>query len=535
MAEVCPLVLVHDTDAQLMVVFTERRPAVPRVRIEWMPVQTFGLGRLGFDHLQLVFEPGEGASRQDDWFVMEGVRETTSVGTFLGIEGADGRTTLAIANLAARSDLTDKIGTPELRGSRPLPYHGDEFRAWETMSSYARDIEIEDYPYIAYGLPGSPTPTINSSSAVASLIHYSGLDPTESLPYGMRLSPGTSTLLGTSADDHMRTEHGFTALLGGRGDDVLVGGDRERQIEKLYGGEGNDIFRWSPGFNIAHGGQPQLDYAADGTDVVDYSGAGEVSISFNRHWVPHKSPNFFAVYDCGADHLFSIERIQWNAKSDHIKLGKDINLLEDNRVQQPHADLGNRDVRSATLIADDAAVIGDAGSGTDGADRLVGTEADEVIDAKGGDDTLYGGGGNDTLIGGSGSDGYVYLIGDGEDVVIDLPGDTGIDEIVLTGGIAPEDVAASRLGAEDLLLSLPGGSILVSGFFAGPGAGVERIVFDHAPPVTRAELDLLVAADGHARLDAAGNLVPDDALAGAGAAGASDRDWHFDPHILALF
>ena len=194
---------------------------MPRVRIEWVPVQTYGLGRLGFDHLQLTFEPSEGGlAPQDDWFVMEGVRDHTSAGTFLGIEGADGRTTLATANLAARNDLTSKIGLPDHRGSRPLPY-GDEFGAWETMSSYARDIEAEDYPYIAFGLPNSPTPTINSSSAIASLIHYSGLDPRQQLPYGMHLSPGLATLLGTGADDRMRIEHGFTTLLGGRGADWL--------------------------------------------------------------------------------------------------------------------------------------------------------------------------------------------------------------------------------------------------------------------------------------------------------------------------
>ncbi len=146
-----------------------RELSLPRVRIEWIPVQMYGLGRLGFDHLQLVFEPGDaGAVNQDDWFVMEGVREATRDGTFFSIEGADGRNTLANANLASRAELTNKIGTPEHRGSRALPFEGDEFGAWETMSSYARDIEAEDYPYIAFGLPGSPTPTINSSSAIAS-------------------------------------------------------------------------------------------------------------------------------------------------------------------------------------------------------------------------------------------------------------------------------------------------------------------------------------------------------------------------------
>ena len=289
---------------------------MPRVRIEWVPVQTYGLGRFGFDHLQLTFEPSEGGlAPQDDWFVMEGVRDHTSAGTFLGIEGADGRTTLATANLAARNDLTSKIGLPDQRGSRPLPY-GDEFGAWETMSSYARDIEAEDYPYIAFGLPNSPTPTINSSSAIASLLHYSGLDPTQQLPYGMHLSPGLATLLGTGADDRMRIEHGFTTLLGGGGSDWLEGSVARRQTEKFYGGEGDDVFRWSPGFNIVHGGQPQLDYAADGTDIIDYSGAGEVTITFNPHWLAHRTPNFVAVSEHGIDHLFSVERIQWNAKTD---------------------------------------------------------------------------------------------------------------------------------------------------------------------------------------------------------------------------
>lgn len=464
---------------------------LPRVRIEWVPVQMYGLGRLGFDHLQLVFEPGEGGnSAQDDWFVMEGVRDATSGGTFLGIEGADGRTTLAVANLAARADLTNKIGTPEHRGSRPLPYAGDEFRAWETMASYARDIEAEDYPYIAFGLPGSPTPTINSSSAIASLIHYSGLDPTRTLPYGIHLSPGTSTLLGTSGDDRLRVEHGFTTLVGGRGDDLFAGSSQLGQIEKFYGGEGDDIFRWSPGFNIVHGGQPQLRYAADGTDVIDYSGAGEVTISFNRHWIPHKSPNFVAEFESGFDHLYSIERIQWNAKSDRIVLGKGIDLLEDDRVLRPGAQLNDTGVRAAAIVAHDEATIGDACTANGGDNRIVGTAADDVIDGWAGDDTLYGGEGNDALLGGVGSDGYVYLPGDGYDVIVELASDREVDELVLSGGLGPGDVGVFRTGDGDLLLVVPAGSILVSGFFSAPGAGIERVVFDHAPAWTRQDLEL---------------------------------------------
>ena len=472
--------------------------AVARVRIEWMPVQLYGLGLLGFDHLQLVFEPGEGGlSRQDDWFVMEGVRDATSDGTFLGIEGADGRTTLSVANLAARAELTSKIGTPEYRGSRALPFEGDAFGAWETMSSYARDIEAEDYPYIAFGLPGSPAPTINSSSAVASLIHYCGLDPTQQLPYGMHLSPGMATLLGTGADDRMRIEHGFTTLLGGSGADSFEGSPAGRQTEKFYGGRGDDVFRWSPGFNIVHGGQPQMDYASDGTDVIDYSGAGEVTITFNRHWIAHKVPNFIAVSDAGIDHLYSIERIQWNAKTDRIVLGKGIDLLEDNRVKQPVSALNGPEMHAATLLDD----RGESG------ERLMGSDGDDVIIGDLGEGTLYGGAGDDTLVGGTGSDGYVYLPGDGTDVIIDGAGNADIDELLLAGGIAPEDVGVFRAGDADLLLMLPGGgSVTVSGFFAAPGAGIDRVVFDHAPAWTREELALraLDASADYAHLHAGG-------------------------------
>jgi hypothetical protein len=422
---------------------------VSRVRIEWLPVQTYGLGRLGFDHLQLTFEPSEGGlAPQDDWFVMEGVRDQTSGGTFLGIEGADGRTTLATANLAARNDLTSKIGSPDHRGSRSLPYDGDEFRAWETMSSYARDIDAEDYPYIAFGLPNSPTPTINSSSAIASLIHYSGLDPTQLLPYGMHLSPGLETLLGTGANDRMRVEHGFTTLLGGRGADWLEGSSAQRQTEKFYGGEGDDVFRWSPGFNIVHGGQPQLDYDADGTDVIDYSGAGEVTITFNRHWLAHRTPNFVAVTEHGIDHLFSVERIQWNAKTDRILLGDGIDLLEDDRVLQPSSSLPPGDTRVAWLVEM-------------GPQQLARHTAPADV---------FLGGGNV-----------------GIDVIVAGTASAAVEAPQAPGGLVPADVGVFRTAAADLVLTLGSGEILVEHVSAAAGESIDQVVFDYdaglwAPP-----------------------------------------------------
>jgi Ca2+-binding RTX toxin-like protein len=469
---------------------------MPRIRIEWVPVQMFGLGLLGFDHLQLVYQQSDAdiANGQDAWFVMEGVRETRLGGAYLGIEGADGRTTLSVANLAARNALVAKIGTPEYRGSRALPYGGDEFQAWETMASYARDIDTQDFPYIAYGLPGSPTPTINSSSAIASLIYYSGLDPSARLPYGLHLSPGIATRLGTSGDDAMRVECGFTTLLGGSGRDEFIGGSAPHVIDKLYGGTGDDLFHWSAGFNIIHGGQPNLGYAADGVDVIDYSGAGTVVITSNRHWVPHKSPNYVALSTTGRDHLYSIERIQWNETTDRIVLGDGIDLVEDDVILEgahtsadPDSSQERSSLRSGRLVD----------SGIAPTSRLVGDDERNVLTGTAGDDTLYGGAGDDRLAGGPGSDGYVYLPGDGSDVIIEGGEGADIDELILGGGIAPAQVSLHRpsQSTDDLVLTLVGGGrILIADFFKGPATGIERIVFDDAPPWDRDDLLRLAAS-----------------------------------------
>ena len=494
---------------------------MPLIRIEWIPIQILGLGFFGFDHLQLVYQQSAADFRQDEWFVMEGVREERTKDAYLGIEGADGRTSMAVANLAARNDLTAKIGTPEQRGSRLLRYGGNEFQAWESMASYAREIEEQDFPYVALGLPGSPTPTVNSSSAIASLIHYSGLDPSLLLPLGVHLSPGFTTLLGTANNDAMRIEHGFTTLLGGHGQDAFEGGFAPHRIDKFYGGTGDDLFHWSPGFNIIHGGQPGLNYKNDGTDVVDYSGAGAITITLNRHWVPHKVPNYVVEFENGTDHLFSVERIQWNETSDMIVLGKGVGLVEDGVTLEPDLQRrsdgsdrpGSQHIASGRLIelASGAQILpttaGSAlsdgarhlelngaavnGQGNELRNRIVGNSSDNKLIGLAGDDTLYGDSGNDTLMGGHGSDSYVYLPGDGNDVIIDEGPGVDTDVLILAGGITPEQISFFRLpdAPNDLVLCISlGGRILLKGIFGAPGASIDRIVFDHAQAWTRDDL-----------------------------------------------
>ncbi len=165
----------------------------PRIRIERYPVQTFKLGLFGFDHLQLVFQPDATpvGEAQDNWLLIEGLREWTSNGVRLSVEGWEGQTTIGEANGGTFGDaLTAKIDTPGSRGSRIVPVNGDEHMAWETMASFAGDIEAQGFPYIAITLPGSPLPTINSSSLVSSLLYYIGVDIRSVMPFGARMSPG---------------------------------------------------------------------------------------------------------------------------------------------------------------------------------------------------------------------------------------------------------------------------------------------------------------------------------------------------------
>lgn len=302
---------------------------MPSVSVERLPVQLFGLGRLGFDHLQIVFRTlASGEDRQDDWFVIEGVREQQGPEAYLAVEGWQGGTTLSDANGGlVGAELEDKIGTRDSRGAHDIADGSAAISLWATLVSFAADIDAQAFPYIPAALPGSPLPTINSSSLVASLLHHAGVSVLDALPAGLRLSPGLATLLGTSGDDRLETADGFTTLIGGAGDDVLSGSGTAPSVSKLYGGPGDDTLRWSRGVNVLHGGQPGLAYADDGTDTVDYSGAGDIRIDALPPGIPHLEPDFIVTHDGGRDYLFSIEEILWDGARDRVTLGDGVGLV----------------------------------------------------------------------------------------------------------------------------------------------------------------------------------------------------------------
>jgi hypothetical protein len=308
---------------------------MPEVSVERVPVQLLHLGLLGFDHLLIVFRPAASWAHQDGWYVIEGVRDLEAGGGRLGVEGLHGATTLAEANGGRMGvELSGWIGTGMSRGSRIVAEGGEAIRVWSTLVSYASEIDAQKFPYIALAPPASPIPTINSSSLVASLLYYAGIDVEAARPRGLRFSPGMSTLLGTSMDDTMKAGRSFTTLVGGDGDDRLFGSEDVDRIDKMFGGRGNDTIHWSAGRNIIHGGGPGLDTADDGVDTVDYTGAGAISIEAaprapqltGPNGALHEQPDFIVRHATGEDYLYSIEEIVWDAAGDSVSLGPGVAL-----------------------------------------------------------------------------------------------------------------------------------------------------------------------------------------------------------------
>lgn len=189
---------------------------MPEIRVERIAIRTFFLGVVGFDHLQLVFDPQPGTTCQDEWFVIEGVRDPAPDGPILGVQGTDGRLTLARANAAARSDLVLKIGTPEQRGSTVIASGWRVCRLWQLLASEAAEIDDQRLPYVAIARPAGIRPARNSSSVVATLLHRAGFDVPACLPPSVRFVPGIETLIAPSAQQRTRPasyrdRHGWLA------------------------------------------------------------------------------------------------------------------------------------------------------------------------------------------------------------------------------------------------------------------------------------------------------------------------------------
>ncbi len=425
------------------------------IRIERLPIEKFYLGYLGFDHLQLVLEQDSLTSvpiPQEGWYVMEGLRLVSGGETKLGVFGEHGNMTLQWANSGLTgAELEAAIGTPETRGSRIISV-SDPQTTWTQMANHASGIADQYYDYNGYGSAGSLSPTLNSTSFIASALYAGGIGITDNLPNSLRFSPGMETLLGGNGDDLMRIQAQFTAVFGGYGQDLLQGLDDPTRIDRMYGGADNDLFSWSQGKNYLHGGDSSWSYAEDGLDTVNYAGAGDVYIELVQGWVEHKTPQYMAIFNTGIDYLLSIERLVWDDDSSNtITTGPGVELIEtplsiymggeSAGASQGTGDTIDFSASTTGLVinrATDSAHFvsapeqkGEGGIWIDSVEWVIGTSGDDMIYANASLRGTEGGEGDDFI--------DVHLIGafsgaspQGYDVEVD--GGPGADTIIANAG-----------------------------------------------------------------------------------------------------
>ncbi|MBY0225921.1 MAG: cadherin-like domain-containing protein [Hyphomicrobium sp.] len=458
------------------------------IRIERVPIQEMGLWRIRADHLMLVFQqdPLDYGEFQDRWWVMEGTRDANPDGTFtVGVDGANGVTTLSAANGGLTpQELLDAIQYPWWRGSRIIQ-STDSLSEWGLMAAVARDIDSQGYPYFAFNLEFSPLPTSNSSSVVASLLFYIGVDIAENLPFTfLTFTVGTRTLFGTSDDDQLTLAFSFNTILSGDGDDTLEGTQSTSQTEKLYGGRGDDVFLWTAGSHVYHGGQPGLDYAEDGTDAVDYTGIGVVTFEGVDSPVPHVRPQFIAIHATGIDKLFSIEDIRWDDRSDTLILGEGVRFEE----TQPFFDLKGQDRegsgdtidfslrKSSLMLAPsdraDVVLVGSRtaeGTFADG-DRIWISSLERVIGSAG-DDRIYASSTMTSVEGSAGND----LISGRFATPLSGASPLGFD-IEMSGGDGDDTIVSGS--GRSLALGGAGADTFVLGASSGTDRSLEFVIAD---------------------------------------------------------
>ena len=291
---------------------------------------------------------------------------------------------------------------------------------------------------------------------------------------------GDDSWTGTDADESASGEAGNDTLdggggsdnlYGGDGDDILVGGDGVSDF--LFGGFGNDLL---------DGGEGHADLAGY-ADVT----TGGVTVDLSITGAQDTS-------SAGFDTLIGIESL-WGTTFDDILKGDDQDNrfigfggadilegrggsdryeIEDARTQivERAEDDGYDDVissvsftlpdniESLVLLAwEEATLVGHgnaqnnflrAGSiyaeelnGGAGDDKLVASDANDVLSGEAGDDTIWGYGGNDLLLGGNEND--TLNAGDGDDA---LEGGDGDD---LLNGDGGNDVLTGGAGNDSLL------------------------------------------------------------------------------------
>ncbi len=227
-----------------------------------------------------------------------------------------------------------------------------------------------------------------------------------------------NTLSGLDGSDILRGADGADHLLGGAGDDTLDGG---AGVDVMSGGLGNDLYI--------------VNTAADVVDEAGGDGVDSVSSSVT------------------------------------FTLGTDVENLT---LTGTLAINGSGNGANNSLSGNSAINIL---SGFDGDDLLQGFGGNDQLLGGAGNDRLIGGTGNDRLTGGAGTDAFVFVTGQGNDVVVDFDFDAAGGQDLLD--ISGFGVNAGNFGAQVLVSQVGANTVIAIGTQTITLAGVSAVTIDH--------------------------------------------------------
>jgi len=315
---------------------------------------------------------------------------------------------------------------------------------------------------------------------------------------------GDDMLSGGAGDDTLNGNWGDDTLEGGAGDDVLngfwgtdtasyaqdtagvtatlsiaddgtpsgtatgaaIGTDTLLDIENLVGGAGDDILTGNAYSNLLEGGagNDTLD-GGWGTDTVSFSGALEDIVVVLTD--PSSEPDGIAGgsatgADIGMDTLRNIENITGGAGDDSIT-GNSLDNILDGGAGDDLLD-GGKGTDTATYAEARSSITVDLGAGTavgsdfgsdtlvnienvtggNGADRMTGDAADNVLIGGDGNDLIDGGDGNDEIHG-DGLPDYADGVLDADLIATDIPY-TGSGYDTVHGGAGIDFIYGGMLG-----------------------------------------------------------------------------------------
>jgi Ca2+-binding RTX toxin-like protein len=266
---------------------------------------------------------------------------------------------------------------------------------------------------------------------------------------------GIERVLATNSADHLIGAAGGQNLSGRGGPDEIEG---RAGNDTLWGGAGADrlIFREGGAANA-----DQISDFASGSDKIVLDASAMTAIGAAGNFIAG-DPRFWSS-SSGTAHDAN-DRLIYNTTTRQIFYDADGNGAG--------APLLLATLQSgATLVATDIEVRGQSGgmgqavTGTPGADTLSGTHGDDTISGLGGNDLLVGNPGADSMRGGDGNDTLVSGEGTGLSMAGDLAADT------LDGGLG-DDVYHVVQDDGDIILADPGGIDTViawSNWTLGPG------------------------------------------------------------------